>query len=594
MGVPRPWIVTFCVACANTAALGDPRADAGAPVDLGAPDVRVVPGDVSLRCPPWPGVVDLRTTRIRGDVTVNGTARSHEVLFALARRGVPGAPAATVRARGGSLMGTTLAGDYTLRTVGGTTSAPPLPQNSGALVVPMVRVEGDEVRVRVALRSTRVRGRVTLDGATPRQGPSLVLRGGDDVGTVTTEATAGAFDVFVLPGRYEVAYTNAVFALARELPINQDHPVLSALDVAGDVMQRDVPLRTTTLRATVTSAGRAPVGELRYGLRGERGSTSDVLSTGGRFEARVFPGVYAFEYRGVSLGGDGAPLPRGGPFVLEQGIDLSTDVEHALALAPVRFSGRLSDRGAPVTGEIIAQRIVEGRAEARVIIPITRGAWSAWLLPGAYDLELRSNDTPTVLQNVGASLARGLSITADTTRDFALHSVAFSGEVRVNDAALGDGASLRLVSSTLGEVRATIVGGRFATRVLPGRYDLFYDGPSAGALEVPRNRAVVLARGVELTRDTPWSVALRAGRLRGTLTADGQRFAASNDAYRVRVVGDGLGEATLLSNDRDLDAALLVGSYDLYFTRLLDDDTALPVGGDLPIGCWSVTPLDRR
>ncbi|MFM7203822.1 MAG: putative metal-binding motif-containing protein [Myxococcota bacterium] len=172
------------------------------------------------------------------------------------------------------------------------------------------------------------------------------------------------------------------------------------------------------------------------------------------------------------------------------------------------------------------------------------GSFTVPLLPGIYDvLYTVQDDGPLSPDNEDARIQSGLVITSAAPVNVAVKYVTVTFNVTLNGNALSsantsasDYGSLSLRDTDTGEKFPLFdfwVGstsqprGSYAARLIPGTYDVIYEGDMPGT-RWPANSEVVLQTGVSLLNDTSLSVNVPTASVVSQVTLSGQNLNTSN------------------------------------------------------------------
>ena len=453
-----------------------------------------------------------------------------------------------------------------------------------------------------------LRGNFTVNGASPlpydaHQG-RIELRnetlGVVDLGSVHF----GSYQAWVVPGIYDVYYLheqgdilpqNAETLLMEDVSLESGgawHIDVPSVLVMGDIFIDGAPAPNgfyengeIRLRDTVTGAS-FPVGQTWEGA----------------FMAMVVPGTYDVLWRRL-LGGSVVPINDDA--LLMEGVVVDGLTEFSVDVPVIELEGSFTLNGvAPPfsvyeNGEILLRDLATG---AVVSVGHTRDrAWSARIVPGTYDvLYSRLTGGSVVPANELALLESAVQLDADGVLDVDVPVVTLSGDFRLDGApfpaSFYNNAHLWLRGSQaddLVDLGAGLDGG-YELRVVPGSYDVFYNGLSSTGL-VPQNPWALIESGAKVPKskngtrtldiDVPsaplevvvsmWGEAPPVGFYEnGAISLRG----ADGDAFAIGETRLGGGTARVVEDD-----------YAVHYTHLLGG--AMPINGDARIGAATALPL---
>lgn len=311
-------------------------------------------------------------------------------------------------------------------------------------------------------------------------------------------------------------------------------------------------------------------------------------AAGGRSKADDDDGGGAAAGSGGDGGGGGEPACAGFPLMTSGALDVD--------LAAVDVSGQVTVGGAalPPTGrgsiELVA---IEGGARHLLSLagsgPFT---YAVTLPPGVYDVVYVSDGCPAsgVMPCGGGTIMRDVALEASGSLDIDIPVVSIQGAVTVNGATMpaatsGRGslafASLELPIGTasgaaVSEGFASSGPATYAVRLVPGRYQVLYQGNNAlcvsDAAAVPCNGGVVMAE-VALTTSGSLDVDVPTVTVRGDVTVNGAPMpneSSERGALVIAHAGDDSG-AGLVTKGFGSDGpasyavSLVAGTYDVTF-----------------------------
>jgi hypothetical protein len=258
---------------------------------------------------------------------------------------------------------------------------------------------------------TSVSGKVTVNGAAVSgiSGTSyLTLNSAADSVDLSLD-TASAYSTRVIPGTYDLTYTNA-YNIAGA-PVNYRTNIKSGIVVGTSplILDIDIPATTVSGRVTVNGAGHtgsaSADGEPSLALIGATGSQARLSSLDdSSFSVLVIPGTYDLYYLHYLIGNPGTRVPINTKALLKKGIVVGTS---SLALdidvPAVTVSGAFTINGAavPFSSDVGVGRLtldgLDGDSGTLAFTAsdstnpsdVARGAFSELVIPGSYELSYR-------------------------------------------------------------------------------------------------------------------------------------------------------------------------------------------------------------
>ncbi|HET7503628.1 MAG TPA: hypothetical protein VFK02_21555 [Kofleriaceae bacterium] len=537
--------------------------DAGASIDApGEPPADAAPdGPPQGRCPgvaiTGDGVLDLdvRSLALSGRVTLAGAALPDEPRGLELVETRTGATAEVAIAADGTYATTLGPGIYDVRWRGGGTCARRTsPCIDGTLrsqiaIATSGALDLDVPRVQLS-------GRVQLDGAVfPSTGHGALRfsSSGSSVDVAIDAATA-SYSVVLLPGRYDIAFADDADC-AGPVPCNAGVLRRDVEISASGALDLDLASVHVSGKLTVNgqpwTAGTGAAIELSRAGEPRRG----VLPVGadGSYDGVIAPGRYEVRYRGdpstCGVHAAAAPCNAG---VLRSDATLTASGALDLDVPMVAISGALSLAGSGFPATASRGSIsfgLDGDAVALAIAgsaPAERPRYEIALVAGHYAVGFVGPDAgcaPPVPCNAG-TLRRDVALTADGALDLDVPTVQLAGVVTANGAALPvlGGAlrgGVRFVGPDTGSAGAVAVlsatgTARYAVALLPGRYDVRFEGSPElclvdNATSVPCNRAT-LRTGLSIAVDGALDLDLRTARVTGKVSLDGGPMPVSSSS----------------------------------------------------------------
>jgi hypothetical protein len=279
--------------------------------------------------------------------------------------------------------------------------------------------------------------------------------------------------------------------------------------------------------------------------------------------------------------------------------DGTTTIDVAVPGAVIE--GTLSLDGAPPEATDSAHLVLRDATGDYAQIPWSMdGHYSVNVVPGTYDLFYSKDWTspaPTPANQL-AKLRDGVVVapTGTTVLDIDIVSTLVTGAVTINGApaAAANGGILVLRSPDGDKVTiASTSSASYATRVVPGTYDLYYTRtatPSNTMTEAPANHAARLKEGLVIVGRTPTTldIDIPSASVAGGITVNGAVADAGDTGWLMLRSGDG-DFATFASTNADSYMARLIpGTYDLYFSNAGSVGDSTPMNTLIKLRCFTV------
>ena len=383
------------------------------------------------------------------------------------------------------------------------------------IAVPHATIIAPSTSVDYSAEKVTLSGMVTVDGQRPPPHSSDTLRlsarrpgsGWEVFTTSFTSTTSGdRYSGTLLPATYEIGFDSGAGGLfvSGWLPSEYaNYGILArGVVITKTATERDIDLRTAPISGAFTLDGAAlPAGCRWTLLSSDVASASFALDATGAYTGRVPPGTYDLIY----LGADNASTcsVKNIRSALKRGIVVpvaGTTVPRFDAVS-VQVSGRFSLGGAALSNAAddgsLSLRTAEG--DNIPLGKLSAGTFTTRVLPGSYDLYFTlSDDFAPMLApaNSGKIKSVVLSAGAPITLDIDVPSTVISGTVKIGGSLVDkeyDGGRLWLGEPhKAGSFALTWTStGKYSARVIPGTYDLYYEGTSPSAL-APFNTKVKL------------------------------------------------------------------------------------------------------
>jgi len=367
----------------------------------------------------------------------------------------------------------------------------------------------------IELFATQVSGTVTVNGA-PFTAPldtekgDLVLRNAaNDYAPLTTIADGdGSYSALIAPGTYDLYYQHTGQSVV--LAGNDSALLQSGIVVGTEPLSLDIDIPVGTVSGTLTIAGRVfidPSGKDLGAIELSSATSRRVLlgttlPNDGRYSALVIAGTYDAFY----LGGASVAIPRNYFTQVRKGVVVSGGKTLSLDfdVPDTTVAVSLTVNGAPATNQAqLVLRHASDQDSDQVVLDQTgpgKNTHSAHVIPGnRYDLYYTGLESgPNALLNSKAVIKTGIDIgTAPVSLNVDVAATVVSGKVTLNGAPLSltDGTGFYLKTAAGDQVPLLAPDGTYSAVVVPGTYDMYFDGGSAGIADFP-NSTIELRSGV--------------------------------------------------------------------------------------------------
>ena len=334
----------------------------------------------------------------------------------------------------------------------------------------------------------RVRGAVTINGVSAAASGEGEVRlrsalGGRDV--LFASNTTAAFNLPVVPGTYDLVYAQVLKGTA--LPVNRSAVFRKGVVIpAGPTVTLNVDVPAVTISGALTLNGASVAGTSGTGSVQLSTPDGDLVALGslsaGTYSALVVPGTYDIYYSGQGASAAAAPrntkvLLKSAVVVPAEGATLDIDVPSATV------TGTLTINGAVVSSPGDEGQVFLRGASGDAPLGLTSaGTYATPVVPGTYDVFYKATTASALApRNTSARLKTGVVVaaTGKTTLNIDVASVAAAGMIKIDGATVTDMldfGNLALRGATTGdeiELGPTYAGA-YATRVVPGIYDVVY------------------------------------------------------------------------------------------------------------------------
>jgi hypothetical protein len=261
--------------------------------------------------------VDVPATPLEGTIRIDGALPDEEDSSHLLLRNAAGDQAALPWTSGGTYSVRVVPGTYDLFYSQGTRSLSPIPANQLAkLRAGVVVAAAGTTVLDIDVRSTTVRGAVTINGAPANEGNIgiLQLRSADGDRVTIASTASSTFSVRVVPGTYDVFYARTAAPANTSTPAPANHAAKLKAGVViapGDATVLDIDIPSTMVSGAVTING-MPAGEADVATLLLQSAAGDYapfpLASSGSYVARLVPGTYDLYFSRADGAGIATPM----------------------------------------------------------------------------------------------------------------------------------------------------------------------------------------------------------------------------------------------------------------------------------------------
>jgi len=350
--------------------------------------------------------------------------------------------------------------------------------------------------------SVMLSGKLTFDGQVPNvvlQGLVLTVRKlGTDNWLDFSRTTSSGYSGLIVPGSYDIA----ALETGGE-PIlpgwSYSHILATGVVVPNtNPAQVDIDVRTAPLSGAFTVDGAVPPPDCNGELSSAKvGGLTFALDAAGAFSGRVLPETYDVVYRG-SWSSVESNCPKNTRSTVKRGLVVPTQglTLPKIDIPTVMLTGKLTLGGAALSNSddegTLFLRTDEG--DEVTLGKLSAGSFSARVIAGTYDVyfDVTTQQLARLAPLNGRGKIKSVVLTpgaanAPVTLDIDVPSTLITGTIQVGGNFLDkeyDGGRLWLgePKSKAGIPLAWTSTGKYSVRVLPGTYDLFYQGTSPSAL----------------------------------------------------------------------------------------------------------------
>lgn len=461
--------------------------------------------------------IDIPTAQVSGAITIGG--------------GVISADYGNVALSNGTdlvTLGATSSGTYSVRAVPGTYDVVYVGKlngthtiETGVTVAPAGTTLDVDIPVELTTtpsdsddgRMVTLSGKLTVNGTlppAPYSGLALFVhrtdaktdRGWERFAEVATEGFEGE----IAAGTYDISYLRTDGMPDPWLPANTGFPVAlsGAVVSTNDFNAIDIDVSKANVVTSVTINGEPPasfnaVVALTSPTLGSAGIIgSGTLTT---LQTQVIPGTYDVRF-GSYMGSPEGPLNTRA--TLKTGVEVLADgsTELTVDIGSVAVSGNITIDGAAVTSKTDYGTLYFGTdaGDEVLLATTTIGSYSTRVIPGSYDIyyevgvPLQASLAPS---NTRGKVASGVVLAAGApiTLDIDVRTVLATGTVEIDGVVVNeetDGGRLWLRTDYGDELPlGWTSAGMFSARVVPGTYELHYEG-TAPSSRAPFNRDATL------------------------------------------------------------------------------------------------------
>jgi hypothetical protein len=516
------------------------ESDGGAPWDAG-PCTTIVGGRFD---------VDLSTVTLTGRLTVNGAMAVNSGGEVYLHHPATGDEARLGDPRDATYSARVVPGVYDIRYRYGTTYLfqPGTVSNTNFLIRSGVVVDADAT-LDVDVPAVEVTGALSIDGAPVEGwgGGYLELR--DPVTGDTARVAdyrSASYRALVHAGTYDVYYvgsTESGLLRNQNMRVRQGVVVGAATTIDVDLESVQLTGNLTTPRDTVFQHGGFVELRTAAGDRARLGSVyrDGTLST--TYYADVAPGTYDAYYVMPDSDLNSAAVRNEGA-LFQRDVVVSGDARLDIEVPAIYLTGRFTVNGitARSGGRVYIRNAATGD-EAFLGFP-NEDSYTASIVPGIYDLyyvTLYEDGARDTLRNRDTLLRSGVDLTVSGRFDHDMVAVQLTGMITVGGVELTSG--LGRVSLWRGEQDHAWLGyvseGMFRALVLPGVYELVYDGARVpyDQHEGVRNDFFTLRSSVTITGSGTMDIDVPATRIEGRLTVDGTNDVFPRSLFFLRRAG---------------------------------------------------------
>jgi hypothetical protein len=475
----------------------------------------------------------------------------------------------------------------------------------GRLVSSVVVALNDTTVLDVDVPETIVSGTITINGAPLDPGDAVGLSLRNAAGDTVPLATAsnGSYAARVMPGTFDLYYASNAAATGSAAPLNQLARLATGVVIpAAPTTTLDVDVPSVTVAGGIAIGG-VPAGSTNRGKVYLRNADGDVVRIAvanvPSFATRVVPGSYDLYFTGTedaySVVNQNTRLRTG--VVIAAGGTTALDVQ----VPSATVEGTLLIEGEPPLATDAAHLVLRNAAGDYAQIPWNMdGHYTVHVVPGRYDLYYAKDNTAQseTPANQLARLRQGVVVAPAgiTVLDIDVRSTLVTGALTINglpaDAGNSGIVSLRNADGDRVTIAST-ARSTFATRVVPGTYDLYYTrtaSPANTTTEAPANHVALLRTGVVVAPGalTTLDVDIPSKSVSGAISVNGASAGAGDFGTLLLQSAAGDFATFAFTNGASYTARLIPGTYDLYFSNAGSVGETTPMNTFIKLRCFAV------
>lgn len=451
----------------------------------------------------------------------------------------------------------------------------------------------------INIPTVTVSGSITVNGDLPANSTPGVIRLLTASDRVTIASVAdGAYSAEVIPGTYDVVYQlyDVPFPMLQNMHI--DEPTTLDIDIPTAVVSGNVTVNGNPVTAwnAATITFETPDGGAAW---------ADIR--GGMYSLQLPLGIYDVVYWGDH---EEESVPSNNATTILRGLTIDRNRTVDLDIPMLTVSATAWVDGGPLGTGFVDQKLFLVDDEGNEFPMLAEGGpyFTTRAIPGTYDIVFAEPDTGylALSRNHRTLAHEDLMVDQPKEVDIVVPTVTISGKVTVNgDAApLAYDATFVLVNDAGAWVTlATLSEPTYSARIIPGTYDLVYQGASGnfdGNADdgAPDNRQAILRRELVIEASATLDLDVPMVMITGQATLNGGPVETSGRAGFSLSTSDDYNWvlATTLSEYTAYTAEVMPGTYDVHYSGMLDSEGLL--GGsvglleDVPLYSNQVLDLD--
>jgi hypothetical protein len=254
----------------------------------------------------------------------------------------------------------------------------------------------------------------------------------------------------------------------------------------------------------------------------------------------------------------------------------ASNVGYDIDVPSATVAGTFSINGTPFTSTTDSGGVYLRTAADSVILgDISAGSYSVRVVPGTYDVVYTwggVGDPIAPHNNLAKLRSVTISGTGTTTLDVDVPSVVLTGAITIGGASVTsatDAGYLYLKNAAGDNVNLTQTSvGTYSARVVPGTYDIYYQGTKPGATAPHNQSAKLKSFVVAATGTTTMDIDVPSVVMSGMLTMNGAANTSTSDAGTI-TLRTSSGDFVSLGSTANGSYSVRVvpGSYDIYFNE---------------------------